>query len=60
MISAISWVPKGASKAVPSAADPPSKEEIEEIKKTVLVEQGYGLGGYKVTSVIRIYNSGMN
>ncbi|XP_023755067.1 uncharacterized protein LOC111903523 isoform X1 [Lactuca sativa] len=50
MISAISWVPKGASKAVPSAADPPSKEEIEEIKKTVLVEQGYGLGGVDVES----------
>ncbi|PON75680.1 Guanine nucleotide-binding protein, beta subunit [Parasponia andersonii] len=31
MISAISWVPKGASKPVPSVADLPSKEEIEEI-----------------------------
>ncbi|GMN54382.1 hypothetical protein TIFTF001_023512 [Ficus carica] len=31
MISAISWIPKGASKPVPSVADLPSKEEIEEI-----------------------------
>ncbi|EXC30776.1 Periodic tryptophan protein 1-like protein [Morus notabilis] len=31
MISAISWVPKGASQPVPSVADLPSKEEIEEI-----------------------------
>ncbi|XP_024996151.1 uncharacterized WD repeat-containing protein C17D11.16-like [Cynara cardunculus var. scolymus] len=43
MIAAISWVPKGASKAVPSAADPPSKEELEEIKKNVLVEKGVGV-----------------
>ncbi|XP_071730511.1 uncharacterized protein [Rutidosis leptorrhynchoides] len=40
MISAISWVPKGASKSVPTAADPPSKEEIEEIKKAALLEKG--------------------
>ncbi|KAI5670108.1 hypothetical protein M9H77_10472 [Catharanthus roseus] len=33
MIAAISWVPKGASKSVPTAAEPPSKEEIEEILK---------------------------
>ncbi|KAK9164231.1 hypothetical protein Syun_005133 [Stephania yunnanensis] len=33
MISAISWVPKGASKAVPSEVEPPSKEEIEEMLK---------------------------
>ncbi|KAI3828575.1 hypothetical protein L1987_02679 [Smallanthus sonchifolius] len=39
MISAISWVPKGASKSVPSVADPPSKEEIEEIKKLALEEK---------------------
>ncbi|KAI4313959.1 hypothetical protein L6164_026902 [Bauhinia variegata] len=31
MISALSWVPKGASKSEPVMADPPSKEEIEEI-----------------------------
>ncbi|KAJ0716101.1 putative transcription factor WD40-like family [Helianthus annuus] len=39
MISSISWVPKGASKSVPSVADPPSKEEIEEIKKLALLEK---------------------
>lgn len=33
MIAAISWVPKGASKCVPEVAEPPSKEEIEEILK---------------------------
>nr|XP_043628316.1 uncharacterized WD repeat-containing protein C17D11.16-like [Erigeron canadensis] len=41
MISSISWVPKGASKPVPSAADPPSKEEIEEIKKAALLGKGF-------------------
>ncbi|KAI7727590.1 hypothetical protein M8C21_019339 [Ambrosia artemisiifolia] len=40
MISSISWVPKGASKSVPSVADPPSKEEIEELKKLALLEKG--------------------
>ncbi|KAK1417808.1 hypothetical protein QVD17_26942 [Tagetes erecta] len=40
MISALSWVPKGASKSVPLVADPPSKEEIEEIKKLALLEKG--------------------
>ncbi|KAL8209945.1 hypothetical protein R6Q57_006677 [Mikania cordata] len=40
MISSISWVPKGASKALPSVADPPSKEEIEELKKLTLLEKG--------------------
>ncbi|PIN14571.1 WD40 repeat-containing protein [Handroanthus impetiginosus] len=34
MIAAISWVPKGVSKSVPSVADPPSREEIEEILKS--------------------------
>ncbi|KAL3648834.1 hypothetical protein CASFOL_005237 [Castilleja foliolosa] len=34
MIAAISWVPKGVSKSVPTAADPPSKEEIEEMLKS--------------------------
>ncbi|XP_073004233.1 uncharacterized WD repeat-containing protein C17D11.16-like [Typha latifolia] len=33
MISAICWVPKGASKIVPLVVEPPSKEEIEEILK---------------------------
>lgn len=34
MISAICWVPKGASKPVPEEVDPPSKEEIEEMVKS--------------------------
>ncbi|KAK4371581.1 hypothetical protein RND71_011056 [Anisodus tanguticus] len=34
MIAAISWVPKGVAKSVPAEADPPSKEEIEEILKS--------------------------
>ncbi|KAI4331795.1 hypothetical protein L6164_016750 [Bauhinia variegata] len=39
MISAISWVPKGASKSEPVLADPPSKEEIEEIINSANVER---------------------
>ncbi|KAL2316561.1 hypothetical protein Fmac_030437 [Flemingia macrophylla] len=31
MISAISWVPKGASKSTPTVADPPPPEEIQEL-----------------------------
>ncbi|GFP81995.1 periodic tryptophan protein 1 homolog [Phtheirospermum japonicum] len=38
MIAAISWVPKGVSKSVPTAADPPSKEEIEELLKSGVLE----------------------
>ncbi|KAK1430776.1 hypothetical protein QVD17_13774 [Tagetes erecta] len=38
MISAISWIPKGASKSVPSVADPLSKDEIEEMKKLVILQ----------------------
>ncbi|KAL3827940.1 hypothetical protein ACJIZ3_016742 [Penstemon smallii] len=39
MISSVSWVPKGASKSVPSLAEPPSKEEIEEILKSGILER---------------------
>ncbi|KAJ7950367.1 periodic tryptophan protein 1-like [Quillaja saponaria] len=39
MISAISWVPKGVSKSEPAVADPPSKEEIEEIIKSDALER---------------------
>ncbi|GMY22615.1 periodic tryptophan protein 1 homolog isoform X1 [Fagus crenata] len=31
MISSLSWLPKGAAKPEPAVADPPSKEEIDEI-----------------------------
>lgn len=31
MIVAISWLPKGAAKSVPAPAEPPSKEEVEEM-----------------------------
>lgn len=41
MISAISWVPKGASKAEPVVADPPSKEEIEEFINNTALERRY-------------------
>lgn len=34
MIAAISWVPKGVAKTVPEVADPPSKEEIEEMLRS--------------------------
>lgn len=39
MITAISWVPKGAPKPVPSVADLPSKEEIEEIVNSGALER---------------------
>lgn len=39
MISAISWVPRGVSKPVPSVADPPTKEEIDELIKTGALER---------------------
>ncbi|KAA8550863.1 hypothetical protein F0562_002547 [Nyssa sinensis] len=39
MIAAISWVPKGVSKSVPAVAEPPSKEEIEEILKSGALER---------------------
>ncbi|XP_076881961.1 uncharacterized protein LOC143530257 [Bidens hawaiensis] len=44
MISSLSWVPKGASKSVPSVADPPTKEEIEEIKKLALIDKVSDVG----------------
>jgi periodic tryptophan protein 1 len=34
MISAISWVPRGAAKSMPVVADPPTQEEIAEAMKT--------------------------
>lgn len=39
MIAAVSWVPKGASKAVPEEAQLPSKEEIEEMIKSGSLEE---------------------
>ncbi|KAL0437475.1 UNVERIFIED_CONTAM: putative WD repeat-containing protein C17D11.16 [Sesamum radiatum] len=42
MIAAVSWVPKGASKSVPIAAEPPSKEEIDEILKSGVLEINEG------------------
>lgn len=39
MISAISWVPKGALKSQPVMADPPSKEEMEELINSVNMER---------------------
>ncbi|GER55302.1 transducin/WD40 repeat-like superfamily protein [Striga asiatica] len=38
MISSISWVPKGVSKTVPTAAEPPSNEKIEELLKSGVLE----------------------
>ncbi|KAF3640446.1 putative protein TPX2-like [Capsicum annuum] len=39
MIAAISWIPKGVAKSVPAEAEPPSKEEIEEILKSSLLDK---------------------
>ncbi|KAJ0240784.1 WD40 repeat-containing protein [Hirschfeldia incana] len=33
MITAVSWIPKGASKAMPDAAEPPSDEKMKELIK---------------------------
>lgn len=38
MISSIAWLPRGAANPVPSVADPPSKEEIEEMIKSGALE----------------------
>lgn len=40
MIAAISWIPKGVSKAEPVFAEPPSKDEIEEIISNTLTSVG--------------------
>ncbi|EPS62095.1 hypothetical protein M569_12697, partial [Genlisea aurea] len=40
MISAISWIPKGVAKSVPSAVDPPTNEEIEKILKNGFMQIG--------------------
>ena len=39
MISSISWLPKGAANPVPAVADPPSKEEIDEIVKSAAFDK---------------------
>lgn len=39
MISAISWVPKGAAKIVPVEAEPPTQEEIEEAIKSISLDR---------------------
>lgn len=41
MIAAISWIPKGVSKSVPEAAEPPSKEEIEMLIKSGILDGRY-------------------
>lgn len=46
MISAIAWVPKGASKPEPEVAELPSKEEIEELIKTGALERRYSFHIY--------------
>jgi len=42
MISAISWVPRGAAKNVPVVAEPPTQEEIDEAIKTMALGGGGG------------------
>ncbi|KAJ0962568.1 hypothetical protein J5N97_027690 [Dioscorea zingiberensis] len=39
MISAVCWIPKGASKVVPESAEPPTQEEIDEISKSGALER---------------------
>ncbi|CAN1353074.1 Periodic tryptophan protein 1 homolog, partial [Linum perenne] len=40
MIAALSWLPKGVAKSVPAVAEPPSKEEIEELLKSRIQRSG--------------------
>ncbi|CAD6235263.1 unnamed protein product [Miscanthus lutarioriparius] len=42
MISAISWVPRGAAKCMPVVADPPTQEEIAEAMKTFALGRDSG------------------
>uniref|UniRef100_A0ACD5XH10 Uncharacterized protein n=1 Tax=Avena sativa TaxID=4498 RepID=A0ACD5XH10_AVESA len=42
MITAISWVPKGAARTVPIEAEPPTQEEIEEAKKSIALGRAGG------------------
>ncbi|XP_019456056.1 PREDICTED: uncharacterized WD repeat-containing protein C17D11.16-like [Lupinus angustifolius] len=39
MISAISWIPKGVAKSEPVLADPPSKDEIQQLITTTLTTE---------------------
>ncbi|KAH7658808.1 periodic tryptophan protein 1 [Dioscorea alata] len=39
MISAVCWIPKGASKVVPESVEPPTQEEIEELTKSGALER---------------------
>jgi hypothetical protein len=41
MISAISWVPRGAAKLVPVEAEPPTQEEIDEAIKAIAQHTEY-------------------
>ena len=50
MITALSWIPKGSLKAVPDAAEPPSKEEIKE-----LIESGAFVGRWIVLFFFFVY-----
>lgn len=42
MIAAISWVPKGVAKTVPEVAEPPSKEEIQEMLQSGVLDSADG------------------
>lgn len=43
MIAAVSWIPKGVCKPVPEAAEPPSKEEIEKLIESGVLEERFFL-----------------
>uniref|UniRef100_A0ACD5XG43 Uncharacterized protein n=1 Tax=Avena sativa TaxID=4498 RepID=A0ACD5XG43_AVESA len=42
MITALSWVPRGAARTVPIEAEPPTQEEIEEAKKSIALGRAGG------------------
>ncbi|EEF40789.1 periodic tryptophan protein 1 homolog [Ricinus communis] len=60
MIAAVSWVPKGVSKSVPAVAEPPSKEEIEEMINSGALDRGEDSGSEKDDENMEIDNSKQN
>lgn len=55
MISAISWVPKGAAKTVPELAEPPLQDGIGEMLKNRIMERKY-IQTLLLHAICRVFN----
>jgi hypothetical protein len=55
MISAISWVPKGAPKTVPELAEPPLQDGIGEMLKIRIMERKY-IQTLLLHAIFRVFN----